>query len=207
MGWTETSAMHFTKSGQINRKAECDGYFLEGLNHNYYKVVKSAMQGSVYYGAIMPLRRPQKASDGTFIEDGHGNYLYEDIPENEREVLGVVILTYVRKKTNFGYKIIHETMGPCARNCPASVLNALTPTTNTYALQWRKDCLSNLLKPSISKLPVGTEIQFIKNGKTITLRKSAPKYQFKRTFWINDSDFTYMSKKRIPKDFTIVSMP
>ena len=32
MGWTGCHATHYKRNGDIDRKAECDGYFLEGLN-------------------------------------------------------------------------------------------------------------------------------------------------------------------------------
>ena len=207
MGYTEYSATHFYKNGSVNRKAECDGYFLESLNRGHYKVVKSAMKGSVYYGAVTPLKRPIKGVDGKYLEDENGWYVYEDIPEEEMEVVGVVLLTYVRGKDNFGYKAISETCGPCYYDCPKSILNKLTSTNNAYAKEWRRKCYDNLMRPDISKLPVGTEIQFELNGNEFTLRKSAPCYQFKTPFWINDANCTYFSKKRIPRDFKIVSMP
>lgn len=206
MGWTEYQARHFTNGGQINRKAECDAYFLEGLNRGHYKVIKSAMRGSVYYGAIMPLKRPQRAENGDYLVNADGWYIYEDVPENEREVYGVVVLTYTRKG-HFGYKIISETSGPCEDRCPNSILDSLSPTNSKWANEWRDRCRTNAAKPSISKLPIGTEIEFEHRGKIVTLRKSAPRYQFKTPFWINDADFTYFSKKRIPVDFRIVSLP
>ena len=52
MGWTEYQASYFYKNGQINRKAECDAYFEEGLNRGHYKVLKSTLKGSVYYAAV-----------------------------------------------------------------------------------------------------------------------------------------------------------
>ena len=55
MGWTEYIATHITPKGQIDRKKECDAYFLEGLNRGFYEVVKSRMVGSVYYAAVTPL--------------------------------------------------------------------------------------------------------------------------------------------------------
>lgn len=207
MGYIEYSATHFYKNGSVNRKAECDGYFLESLNRGHYKVVKSAMKGSVYYGAVTPLKRPIKGTDGKCVENDDGWYIYEEIPENEREVVGVVLLTYVSDKNNFGYKAISETCGPCYYDCPKSILDVLTPTEDEYAQNWRRKCYENLMKPSISKLPIGTEIQFELNGKEFTLRKSAPRYQFKTPFWINDANCTYFSKKRIPRDFKIVSLP
>lgn len=207
MGWTEYSAVHFYDNGSVNRKAECDGYFLESLNRGHYKVVKSIMKGSVYYGAVTPLRRAMKDADGKYLTDANGWYIYEEIPENEREVIGVVVLTYVKDKNQFGYKTMSETSGPCYYDCPKSILDLLTPTDNTYAQEWRRKCYDNLAKPSLSKLPIGTEIKFDYDGKEIILRKSAPRYQFKTPFWMNDANCTYFSKKRIPKDFKIVSMP
>ena len=207
MGYIEYSATRFNQNGSVNRKAECDGYFLESLNRDHYRVVKSAMRGSVYYGAITPLRRPVIGSDGKYLEDDKGWYVYENIPQDEQEVVGVVILTYVRDKKNFGYKVIDETCGPCYCDCPRAILDVLTSTNNAYAQEWRRKCYENLTKPSIAKLPIGTEIQFDLNGKEFTLRKSAPMYQFKTPFWINDANCTYFSKKRIPRDFKIVSMP
>lgn len=207
MGWTSYPATHFYENGDINRKAECDAYFLESLNRGHYKVVRSTMRGSVYYGAISPLRRAVKDDDGNCVLDANGWYLYEDIPASEQEIVGVVMLTYVENKNTFGYKLIGETSGPNCRNCPTSILDLLTPTDSEWANEWRKDCYANAKKPKISKLPIGTEIKFTHMGKEIVLRKSAPMYQFKTPFWINDANHTYFSKKRIPVDFVIISKP
>ena len=207
MGWTESSATYFYKNGSVNRKAECDGYFMDSLNRGHYKIVKSAMRGSVYYGAISALKRVVKDADGNECRDANGWCIYEPIPEDELEVFGVVMLTYVNKKDQFGYKLMSESMGPYYYDCPKSVLMALTPTSDKDAKNWRQKCYDKLSKPSISKLPIGTEIQFEYNGETITLRKSAPRYQFKTPFWMNDANCTYFSKKRIPADFTVIKTP
>lgn len=207
MGWTEYSATHFYPNGTVNRKAECDAYFIESLNRGHYRVVKSTMKGSVYYGAVTPLRRATKDELGNYILDSSGWYVYEDIPDNEQEVIGVVVLTYVKDNDHFGYKLISETSGPAYCQCPRSILSLLTPTDSQWANEWRKKCYENANKPNISKLPVGTEIKFNYMGSEIVLRKSAPRYQFKTPFWMNDANCTYFSKKRIPKDFVIVSMP
>jgi hypothetical protein len=206
MGWTEYQATHFYNSGIINRKAECDGYFLESLNRGHYDVVKSAMKGSVYYGAIKLLKRPIKNELGQYVVNATGWYEYENIPENETEVFGVVILTYV-DRDQFGYKLISESCGPSYYDCPKHILDALTPTNDSLAKEWRDRCYANASKPSISKLPIGSEIQFMLNGQEFTLRKSAPRYQFKTPFWINDANCTYFSKKRIPRDFKIITLP
>ncbi|MFI0813470.1 DUF6927 domain-containing protein [Streptomyces echinatus] len=41
---------------------------------------------------------------------------------------------------NFSYKDLDENWGPGDHKAPKSVLNALTPTTNEYALAWRAQC-------------------------------------------------------------------
>lgn len=68
----------------------------------------------------------------------------------ERSVFAVVILlNYLRNKNdpyNFGYKDLDETCGPYERNCPASILALLTPTTSENANEWRKECLLNAQK-------------------------------------------------------------
>jgi len=60
---------------------------------------------------------------------------------NTSEVTAFVALTrWTRGTHNFGYKDMDESMGPGAHRAPTAVLNALTPTTNEYALEWRANC-------------------------------------------------------------------
>jgi len=207
MGWTEHIATHFYENGQINRKAECDAYFEKGLNRGHYKIVKSVLKGSVYYAAVATLRRTAKDAAGRVLKDEYGDPIYEDIPENEQVVHGVVILTYVRNRIYFGYKGISETMGPSECRCPKSVLNKLSETTDADALDWRERCRKNLASPSLSQLPIGTEISFMRNGNTVVLRKAAPAYQFKTPFWINDATFQYVKKKNLPEKYDVIYLP
>ena len=84
MGWTSYHATHY-KNGKVDRKAECDAYFMEGLNRGYYNILKSSMVGKVYYAAVKPLKK--------YDNDNDGNQIIVDIPINEQEVIGVVFLT------------------------------------------------------------------------------------------------------------------
>lgn len=177
MGWTSYHAGHY-KNGKIDRKAECDAYFLEGLNRGHFDVLKSAMVGSTYYAAIKPLKK----SGG---KDDNGNYIYVDIPAAEQEVIAVVFLTStdVKDYFNFSYKDMSETMGPYERDCPKGILDLLTPTENELAKEWRKDCYENLKKKrdpnNLSNLPVGSVIKvtmpfdtrFYQSGDVVTLTK------------------------------------
>lgn len=58
----------------------------------------------------------------------------------------VVLLRRMRGYHNFGYKDLEETVGPVEANAPAKVLDALTPTDNEYAAEWRQRCRDNLVK-------------------------------------------------------------
>ena len=86
MGWTSYHATHY-KDGKVNRKAECDAYFTEGLNEGHFRVLKSSINGSVYYAAIKELTK-YAGKD----EDGIPIY----IPEENGKVRAVVFLTSVR---------------------------------------------------------------------------------------------------------------
>ena len=211
MGWLEYHATYHYKDGSVNRKKECDHHFEGGLNEGHYKILKSTMVGSVYYAAIMPLRKPAFNENGEHAKDVDGNWIYVPIPAREREVVGVVMLTSTRRNgLYFAYKAMDETVGPCYYDCPETILDLLTPTTQAYALEWRSKCRERIGKPDHGKLPVGTIIEFEKNGKKFVLTKRAPAHQFKNTWWsCEDSEglMRYYSKKRIPVDFTIVKKP
>lgn len=56
MGWTSYEATYFKKNGDIDRKAECDAYFMRD-NAGHYKVLKSSMKGTVYYAAVTTLTK------------------------------------------------------------------------------------------------------------------------------------------------------
>ena len=156
MGWTSYHATHY-KNGKVDRKAECDAYFMEGLNRGYYDVLKSSMVGKVYYAAVKPLKKYDKDNDG--------NQIIVDIPINEQEVIGVVFLTSTDSKDyyNFSYKEMDETVGPCYYDCPKGILDLLTPTNSEWANNWRTKCREQLEKKknpnSLNKLPEGTVIR------------------------------------------------
>lgn len=65
---------------------------------------------------------------------------------------------------NFGYKSMDETVGPNAADCPARILDLLTPTDSKYAVEWREACRKNLArkaeaKKSTAKVTDGTVIK------------------------------------------------
>lgn len=123
------------KGGAIDRKAEC----MDVASSGGEEVVKASMKGSIFYAAVRSSRNPDR-------------------------VYGLVLLTQVDHGC-FYYKDITEDMGPAYHDCPKSVLDALTPTTNQYALEWRRLCYEKAQKQragvNITRLPLGSIIQVV----------------------------------------------
>lgn len=179
MGWTFDHV-----SGKIDRRAEVDNLLTwtgksEERGEIAERVLKSAMRGSTYYGAV------------------------EHTDKNGKFVFAVVALTEVRNNDyfNFGTKIMDETMGPGQRNCPKTILDLLTETDSAFALEWRKNCRENLDRPSLAKIPIGAKIRFHAFGQEYTAYKMAPNHQFKTAWFYCDGG--YMPKKHI-RDFEII---
>lgn len=173
LGWTWTAATHI-RNGKIDRKAECDAYFMEGLNRGFYQVLKSSMVGSTYYAAVKALKKCNPDGDG-----------YLDIPPEEQSVFAVIFLTSTDKKSafDFGYKDMDETVGPYKYDCPRAILNLLSPTDNAYALEWRRVCQEHWKRRRVvARLPANAKIKvempfdttYHKKGETVILAQAIP---------------------------------
>jgi hypothetical protein len=193
MGWTGYTA-HYYKNGKVDRKAECDAYFMDGLNEGHFEVVKSSMVGSTYYSAVRNLKK----CVGT---DGNGWGIYEDLPESEQEVRGFVFLTQV-KDGEFYYKDMTEDMLPYYFDCPKSIIKALSPTDNENANIWRNKCLEKKAKKN--DYPIGTVLTFEWWNGEKKIIKRAPNRQFKTAWWEVVGERKYFSKKNIPWDSVTV---
>lgn len=202
MGWTTYHATHRKANGDIDRKAECDGLW----DSEFYEVVKSTMVGKVYYAAITQTATVERGS--TIL-----------IPETERRVFGVVVLTSVDSKDyyNFGYKEMTESMGPGYYDCPKSILNLLTETDSEYALEWRRKCIAESDKKArgrakttrLRDLPLNSVIAFkstftnhfcgIHTGDEIRLTKTLIRT---KEIW-TDGKYTWKTSL-IPESFEVV---
>ncbi len=201
MGWTWYQATHY-KKGKVDRKAECDDYFMKS-NSKYYVVEKSSMVGNVYYAAVRAI----------------GTYNYKEktvmaIPKEYQYVFAVVFLTSTNAKDvyNFGYKDMDETMLPYFYDCPVGILKLLTPTDNENSNEWRKRCMEaaerkkrdNTNPNGLNNLPIGTVIKC--RGYEVV--KTAPRAQFKTPFWLVRDCNTYLRKSDIKRaGYEIVSKP
>ena len=65
-------------------------------------------------------------------------------PDRPREVFAAVCLVRYNPRDAegyvFGYKDMTEHMGPTEAECPAAILDLLTPTEAEYAVAWRRRC-------------------------------------------------------------------
>ncbi len=88
-----------------------------------YRVLASAYKMPVFYAAVEKVHK----------ETG------------ERQVWAAVIkVTQTRGDYGFCYKDMDETEGPCYYDCPAKILDLLTPTDSAYANEWRAKCREKL---------------------------------------------------------------
>jgi len=112
-------------------------------------------------------RRTVKLLDCAVVNFREAYLAFEDLDRatGKREVFAVVCLLDYKPNDyyNFGYKDMEESEGPYYYNCPERILRLLTPTTNEYALKWRKKCWERIesLK-SMPKLTQGDIIEFQK---------------------------------------------
>lgn len=78
---------------------------------------------------------------------GIGGTFYAAIrQERSGEVWAMVIATTGRSGAMFGWKSMEERMGPCESECPAHILDCLSPTEDEHALQWRARCRARLAR-------------------------------------------------------------
>lgn len=116
MGWTGTFNTIRKNNGTIDRRATLERDFAGWKNGTKEtRMLKSGMIGTTLYAAM------------------------ETTSEEGREVWALVVLTSTNGD-ELRYKEMSEDMGPCSYNCPVGILNALTPTANKWANEWRQKC-------------------------------------------------------------------
>jgi hypothetical protein len=125
MGWLYKSSL----DGFKTPTEYLDHQFTFDREERSYRVLRSSLvQMRRYYDAV---ERVEKLS-------------------GERSVSAVVCLVNynTREKEGyiFGYKDMDESMGPCDHDCPAAILDLLTPTDSEWANAWRQKCRARLAK-------------------------------------------------------------
>lgn len=97
---------------------------------------------------------------------------YRVTTPEKTEVIGIVCLIHHVPRAadgyTFGYKDMTESMGPCESRCPGTILDLLTPTTEEYAIEWRKRCRERLEKRAAA--PRASFGDWIKFSSPLTFR-------------------------------------
>src|SRR3546814_19605923 len=92
----------------------------------------------------------QKTAYEMRISDWSSDVCSSDLNGKGGEIFAIVCLVRWNPRAKdgyiFGYKDMDETMGPCEADCPARILDLLTPTDKEYAREWRARCCANLAR-------------------------------------------------------------
>lgn len=177
MGWTHCFDGIRKPNGEIDRRRECDKLFTWAERDERWnvrrgcRVLKSSMVGSVYYAAV----------------ERYNNYT------GFRDVGAVVCLTCGRTRwdgTAWGYKDMDETMGPYSYDCPAAILDMLSPTDNPTSNGWRQACREHAAEKAARRreakkplfVPQGISVE-VRRGSWIIGNGHYNRYRFSKRSW------------------------
>ena len=129
MGWLfmpfTSMGGHKTAKSYLDAQLTYENMLEDGSRRGLRLLASSCPGNRTYYAAV------QEMADG--------------VPGT---VLAIVCLVRWNPRSHdghqFGYKDMTETMGPCEADCPAAILDLLSPTDNQYALDWRARCRASL---------------------------------------------------------------
>lgn len=98
----------------------------------------------------------------------------------------IFALVYLIQRTprdyyNFGVKAMDETVGPCYYDCPARILDLLTPTDSEYAKEWRAKCREGIAFKTEKRAaaPKVTDGTVIKLATPLNFRSGLTAQEFK----------------------------
>lgn len=121
---------------------------------NTYRVLETSYKMPVFYAAVETVNK----------ETG-----------NRRVWAAVIKVTHTRGDYGFCYKDMDESMGPCEANCPAKILDLLTPTDSEYANEWRARCRSNLDVAAERKKHLAPGVLLAYGDKRFTVLEKLPR--------------------------------
>ena len=140
-----------------------------------YEILKDALIGSTWYAALRHKETGKVHAAIVLTEVDNGDHY------------------------NFGVKFMDENMCPFYYDCPESILSLLSPTTEEYALEWRKKCHEiATAKKLLGKAPYESRFEVtLENGSTRIVIKKRPNYQFKTWWLLVENENTYIPKRKI----------
>jgi hypothetical protein len=182
MGWV----YYHRPAGQSDRDHFAQEFFRDAGS---YEFVETASRNGVFYAAVRTLK------DTAYHKKG--------------EVwASVVLMQRSRSYHNFGYKNMDERVGPNQHGAPARILDALTPTTDKQALEWRESCRKHLAKQERIKQEIkpGAIIQILDEELDFKHYGQASIFQYspigRRVTWFAlDADHNRLFRCRLGADW------
>jgi hypothetical protein len=186
MGWLYMSSM----KGHKTPKEYLDHQFTHQSEAFTYKVLDSA---------VVSMKRYYAAVERVEIAGGASAVICVIclVNFNLRDKEGMI----------FGYKDMDETWGVYETDCPARILDLLTPTDSERAIKWRAECrqrLARVLPKGGQTIVLKTPMQF--NDKTTQSRFTVVERQVrgrKKLFFASDEGTYYRLRNLRDLDFTI----
>ena len=127
MGWTT-----FAHRGASSREL-CIREVASNNEHFTDTVVDSAQVGSTIYMVVLRRPKGEWTPNSIYVNDEDGT------------VRWLAVFLTSRRKGEFGYKDMEESMGPCAITCPRRLIDTASPLrgTGSYAAEWRAKCAAH----------------------------------------------------------------
>lgn len=145
MSWSYARARHFRQDGRVDVKAEMDDLYTRDTDRYSDEVIASSMVGSTYYAAVR-----------TTDKETGAQRVWAGVAHTRRDSDALY---------DFGFKDMSETSGPVTCDCPARILDLLSPTDSESALRWRERCRESASRRafarSVMREPVGTKVRWV----------------------------------------------
>jgi len=136
---------------------------------------------------------------------GHrGKYFALDITTNGKTETIAMVVESQRNNGEYWYKFVEETDGPISTKCPLQILNLLSPTTDSTALEWRARCKENLTKLVLNQGDVVTfkePLRFNLGGTTVSASVFQKVHPTRQLFRCIDNPTLQFVKVTITKNY------
>jgi hypothetical protein len=86
-----------------------------------------------------------------------GGVVYAAVRHHTDDLVFALVLLVERRDGVVFTKAMTDPEGPCYYDCPASILDLLTPTDDKYATRWRQRCRDRSARPKPRK---GQKVRF-----------------------------------------------
>lgn len=130
MGWLFNNRVPSNIRSEIERLCTCTD------PEQSTRPIKISRHGNVWSVAIEMLRQTGTEAPHGYQTDDSGRFVFGAVFRTRRDYGG------------WGYRLDEETVGPAVAQAPISLISLLSPTTSTWANNWRRRCIENATRRS-----------------------------------------------------------